>query len=669
MLSLCTHKRAQLSPQIPSVAEFTASDSGGTFSITSDLQILVDENFADELTDYAATFREDLIWITNFTDLPVVTVAPNADGGDQSVVFLTIGDSNHTLYNGDSTLEGYDFEITDTVYTISGSGTLGTWWGTRTLLQQAVLSASGDSDALLIPTGSGSDSPGWEVRGFMLDVARHYFETSFVADMCVYASFFKLQTLHLHVSDFIYNDPHLHTVGDAWKEDYAAFRLQPSEGSPIAGLVVGMENETWSYDDFTALQDTCTAHGVTLIPEIDTPGHSLVFTKWKPELAIPLAPDFLNLSLPESTAIVKAAWDEVLPWFTASEVSIGADEYDSSLADDYIAFVNDMASYIANQSKKGTRIWGTYEPSDTSSVSKDVTIQHWNFPGDSIPVQLMDQGYPVINSEQRFLYMVGKYSPYFPYELDQDLLWGSAPDGGGWAPNIFSADDQTNNTSVDNPLLRGSIMALWNDYGNNASTPLDVYFQVAKSIATFAEKAWAGSRVRDTELTQEQFEQVYPILEAKAPGQNLSRAVRGAAPGSTLVNYTALDDVPTNTSYPSVGPPYTLTFTITPDADNGTIFAGTDTALLVSSLAFQDIATNQFYPIDYTLPLGEPTTVQIRATRLYTVAEIGGVSYLYQTTMGISGNSLHVANMSFAAPAQTIGSEGVLLEDVSLVLG
>ena len=104
--------RAQLSPQIPSVAEFTASGSGGSFPITSDLQILVDENFAIELTDYAATFRKDLIWITNFTDLPIVTVAPDAEGEDQPTVFLTIGDSDHTLYNGDSTLEGYNFEIT-----------------------------------------------------------------------------------------------------------------------------------------------------------------------------------------------------------------------------------------------------------------------------------------------------------------------------------------------------------------------------------------------------------------------------------------------------------------------------------------------------------------------------------------------------------------------------
>lgn len=658
---------AQLLPQIPSVNEFVASEDGGYFVLSSKVQIIVDAAFEDSLADYAATFRDDLVWITNFTDLPDVTIAPDAGGGEAAVIFLTAGATNHTLFSGSPTDEGYDFVATNSTYTIQGVGAIGTWWGTRTLLQQAILSASGGATVMQIPTGSGSDTPGWEIRGLMLDVARHYFQASFVADLCVYTSFFKLQTLHVHVSDFVYDEPRLHADDDEWMEGYAAFRLRPSEGSPIAGIVAGMENETWSYEDFSALQDTCTKHGITVIPEIDTPGHSLVFTKWKPELAIPGTPDFLNLSIPESTATVKAAWDEVLPWFTASEVSIGADEYSSDLADDYIAFVNDMAAYMTAQGK-ATRIWGTNEPSNTSAVSTNITIHHWNFPGDSIPVRLMDQGYRVINSEQRFLYMVGKYSPWFPHELNQTLLWGGAPGGGGWAPNIFSPDDETNNTAVDDPLLRGSIMALWNDYGNNASTPLDVYYQVAKSIAAYAEKAWAGSEVRDTALTQAEFEDIYPVLMARAPGQNLNRAVAGAAPGSTLFEYATLPNVPTTTPFASVGPPYTLTFTVTADTGDGILFSGTDTALHVSSLTFQDVASNEFYPLNYTLSPGVPTTVEIQATRDYTVANIGGVSYLYETVMGISGSSLRPANISFAAPTNFIGCDGAFLENVSLVL-
>jgi hypothetical protein len=43
-------------------------------------------------------------------------------------------------------------------------------------------------------------------------------------------------------------------------------------------------------------------------------------------------------------------------------------------------------------------------------------------------------------------------------------------------------------------------MALWNDWGNNAITPFEEYYQLARSLAVFAEKSWAGSEVRETAL-------------------------------------------------------------------------------------------------------------------------------------------------------------------------
>lgn len=78
------------------------------------------------------------------------------------------------------------------------------------------------------------------------------------------------------------------------------------------------------------------------------------------------------------------------------QVSIGADEYNSSLADDYNNFVNEMvcpyrsnashlaslrshvqSDFIGQESGKTIRLWGTREPSNTTSVSKNITIQHW----------------------------------------------------------------------------------------------------------------------------------------------------------------------------------------------------------------------------------------------------------------------------------------------------
>lgn len=46
----------------------------------------------------------------------------------------------------------------------------------------------------------------------------------------------------------------------------------------------------------------------------------------------------------------------------------------------------------------------------------------------------------------------------FPQELNQTMMWAGAPGGHGWAPNIFDPSDPSNNSAVDEPLLRGSIM-------------------------------------------------------------------------------------------------------------------------------------------------------------------------------------------------------------------
>lgn len=493
----------------------------------------------------------------------------------------------------------------------------------------------------------------------------------------MYASFFKLNEFHLHASDNLWNPAFLYGEGnEGWKDLYAAFRFRPSKGSPIEGLVPSYRlNETWSKDDFSTMQNTCARHGITIIPEIDTPGHSLVITQWKPELMETGQPDHLNLSHSDTIPTIKSIWDEFLPWFSSPEISIGADEYDAALANDYISFVNDMSAYIHLQSGKSIRVWGTNEPSRTLSISTNVTIQHWDFPGDDIPIQLMQSGYQVINSEQFFLYLDEKTSEnnQFPQTLNEDLIWGGAPDGKGWAPNIFSPTDASNNTSVDNPNLRGSIMALWCDWGNNATTRLEIYYQLARSLAVFAEKSWSGSDdVRRTGLTREEFDKVYPILNAAAPGQNLNRVVKPLH-GNIVYEY-ATPELPLTTPVDSVGPPYTLSFNVKPSSKSpniGLLFSGIDSKLHISNLTFE--ATGQLYSLGYTLPMEKYTQVTIRATKDYTYAIFDGDEqnkWFWTTSMDIWGDYIAIGNMSFAAPAKELGGEHFegSLRNVSLVL-
>ncbi|OBZ68419.1 Beta-N-acetylhexosaminidase [Grifola frondosa] len=623
----CVHGTGFL-PQIPSLQSFTPN--GGTFELLQNVRIIVDSEHGLEGSPsayvFAEMFRTDIMSVAPYLDIPPAVVSHDRGSKDHPVIYIVVDPRlKYMLYNGKSTDEGYSFEITNYAYTITAAAPIGTWWGTRSLLHQAVLTLAGGARAIMFPAGAGFDVPGWEVRGFMLDAGRHWFDTGFLSDLCTYASFFKINEMHLHASDNLWNPAFLYGEGnEGWKDLYAAFRFQPHPGSSLEGLVP-RKNESWTRSEFLAMQQSCAIHGVTVVPEIDTPGHSLVINQWKPELMEDGAPDHLNLSYPETIPTIKSIWDEFLPWFSSDEVSIGADEYDASLANDYISFVNEMSAYIHTKSGKFIRIWGTNEPSKTMSVSKNVTIQHWDFPGDDIPVQLMKEGYQVINSEQVFLYLDGKTSEdgQFPQELDQDLMWGGAPEGKGWAPNIFSPTDETNNTSIDDPQLRGSIFALWNDWGNNATTALEIYYQLARSIAVFAEKSWAGSGVRSTALTRSQFDSVYPILNAAAPGQNLNRVVKPER-GNIIYQYRGTYNT-LLTPVKSVGPPYTLSFSVKPDSDSpdtGLLFSGIDSRLHVANLTSE--ATGQLYSLGYVLPTDKYTTVAIHATRDWTYAVIDG---------------------------------------------
>jgi|SRR3984957_2336822 len=184
-----------LQPQIPSVESFTAAAGQEPFILSASVQIVVDsqwQNFGSpSLGDFANTFRADLVDVLGFSNFSQV-VAGSSTTAHPSI-FLTLESTlNHTLLNGLATGEGYDFEITSVSYTISAAAPIGVWWGTRTLLQQAALianSTGGSNGSVSIPAGSGSDSPGWGVRGFMLDAGRHFFFPSFLCEFPIYSPY------------------------------------------------------------------------------------------------------------------------------------------------------------------------------------------------------------------------------------------------------------------------------------------------------------------------------------------------------------------------------------------------------------------------------------------------------------------------------------------------
>ncbi|KAF7316105.1 Beta-hexosaminidase [Mycena indigotica] len=631
------------------------------------------------LLQFGQTFAADLK-VLGFTDIPV-QVADRAQPGS---IFLTLSTDRAFLdAAGRNTSEGYTLTVGTKDVVIAGASPLGAFWGTRTLLQQAKLGGN----ALLI--GSGSDSPGWATRGVMLDGGRHFYPPEFIIEICSYLSFFKQNTFHLHLSDNLFNNVDIYTRQRSL-ELYAAFRLN-SDDPAVSGLVKPYRfNESYTRETFDNMQASCAARGVTIIPEIEAPGHALVISQWKPELGLADL-SLLNISHPETIPTMESIWKTFLPWFKSKTVHIGADEYDSSLANDYNLFVNTMSSFIRDNSGKDIRIWGTNEPSRSSSVSPNITIQHWEFFEDN-PLALIKQGYRVLNADDAF-YIVGKWSGSYPQQLNLTRIFTGDPAGGAYAPNIFDTHNATNNPARSDPGVIGHIAAQWNDYGPNATTVTEAYYAWRDALPALADKQWGGR------LTQQQYSLIFDELHGVIPGQNLDRAIpsktevileykfSGHTQAETVVDSSGngydgackacsiADGILTlstgisllKTPLTSKGRNYTLAFGINPSSRapvGATIFSGPDSTLVLGNGTAPQVAlisANQFYALNFTLPRDVWSDVQLLGRGNATFLRVGkGPEMQFLTVMGINGQSFQFQPIAIEAPLAQIGGGGFI---------
>ncbi|KAL7626666.1 hypothetical protein AAE478_003440 [Parahypoxylon ruwenzoriense] len=696
---------------IPTVP-FTASNDGA-YSITSLKALVVDSTFAESrdetgetlippsLRDFAMTFADDLR-STLGVDLDIV----NAGEAPPDSLFLTLGDaSKYTDASGAQSSEGYTLSVNSSGIVISGASPLGVWWGTRTILQQAILSEGS------LPYGVGDDTPGWKTRGMMLDVARHYYPPEFIIELCSYVSFFKQNTFQLHLSDNLYNNVDLYTREQSLQL-YARFRLW-SDSPDLAGLNK-YKNESYTKEQFEEIQTACVSRGVTVIPEIEAPGHALVIVQWKPELALGNQLTLLNISHPDAIPTMKTIWGTFLDWFHSKTVHIGADEYRGD-PNEYNLFVNEMADYISQESGKSIRIWGTFPPKPEygSNVSLDVSIQHWTFFEDNPYRDYILNNYSVLNSDDTY-YVVNKWSRSYPQVVNVGRTFAGDPTTGGgvWQPHIFDTSVAANNPERSNALVLGAVAPLWNDYGANASVFSEAYYAWKDGIPALGDKQWGG------DLSAAEFAGAFAALQPFVPAQNLDRAIASAGP--TIFNYTAgsaaavqrehfapvatwrdaavadqsgngydaWTDCPLagdsalgispscalSTPLSSKGRDYTLSLRLRVDSllgHDATLVSGRDSALLLTP-NITLFASGSYYRLNSTLPLrtwvdlsivgrGNQTFASVRQTSpgeplpAAGAASAGEEEEEFLAVLGVNGVSLVWAPIAIEAPINRVG--------------
>ena len=348
-----------------------------------------------------------------------------------------------------------------------------------------------------------------------MDVARRPFTMDFLEQIVKEMSWYKMNDFQVHIND---NLIPLESVSDPMSA-YSAFRLESSikEGDTLTdsdGNPVTLNGENLVYhqdltstdlfytkDEFRDFIQESRELGVNIVPEIDTPAHSLALTKVLPELRLGTSGrqnDHLNLigeSYNASLAFVQEIFSEYLdgsdPVFDAQTiVHIGADEYNAS-SQAYRMFVNDMLEYVEGTGRKA-RVWGSFtQAAQGEDINAEgVEINLWNF-GYANMDEMYDDGFDLINCNDGNYYIVPNAGYYYDYLPDSTMY--------NLAINTISSVT----IPAGDPQMKGGAFAVWNDmtdYLYNGVSEYDIWDRIS-NLPLFAAKLWGRG---DMDLTQAQ---------------------------------------------------------------------------------------------------------------------------------------------------------------------
>nr|WP_321410853.1 family 20 glycosylhydrolase [uncultured Carboxylicivirga sp.] len=155
--------------------------------------------------------------------------------------------------------ESYELSITKAGVTLMAAQASGVFYGIQTILQGVEFNKS--EGVWIMPGGEISDYAKYGYRGVMLDVARHFFSVDDVKRLIDLMAAYKLNHLHLHLSD-----------DQGWRIEIKSWPKLTEIGGSTA--VNGDEGGYYTQEDYKELIQYANERFITIIPEIDMPGHT-----------------------------------------------------------------------------------------------------------------------------------------------------------------------------------------------------------------------------------------------------------------------------------------------------------------------------------------------------------------------------------------------------------
>ncbi|SDF76719.1 hexosaminidase [Blastococcus aurantiacus] len=259
---------------------------------------------------------------------------------------------------GTSGDERYSVAPVDGRLVLRGASPHGAFRGLTTVLQAAA--------GTELPLFAAADAPRTRWRGLSLDVARFFLPPAQIEKVIDLMALYRLDVLHLHLTD-----------SQAW-------RLELADRPALTGPDVGSPGH-YTADDLAGLVAYAARRFVTVVPEIDLPGHVLAALRAHPELrggVPPLHPllGHLSPSVPAAMAFAREAVEALVGVSPSPYVHVGGDEAFGMPDEEYVAFVRVVHGWVREAGKRPVA-W--QEASRARAFGPGDVLQLWIAPSDA----------------------------------------------------------------------------------------------------------------------------------------------------------------------------------------------------------------------------------------------------------------------------------------------
>jgi hexosaminidase len=412
--------------------------------------------------------------------------------------------------------EGYRLTVTPAGVTLTARSAAGLFWATQSLLQLFDRSPFGSpaagKAAWTLPAVHIEDQPRFAWRDVLLDSARHFMPVPFVKRLIDLMAIYKLNVLHWHLTDDqgwrleIRKYPRLTEVG-AWRSETLVGHLHDTphryDGVRHGGY--------YSQDEVRAIVAYASERHITVVPEIDMPGHMQAAIAAHPELgnlAEPIAvarkwgiSEHVLNGREETIRFMEDVLDEVLELFPGPYIHIGGDECPKTewrqsaemqaligklgLADEdelQSYFIRQISRYVHDRGRKPIG----WDEILEGGLAEEATVMSWRgMAGGNAAART---GHDVIMTPQK--------SVYFDHYQSEDRSREPLAIGGCTTlETVYRFDPvPAELTAPEATHVLGTGAKLWTEY---VPTPERAEYMLFPRVCALAEVAWSGQDQHD----------------------------------------------------------------------------------------------------------------------------------------------------------------------------